>query len=119
MLSERPVAEYGVHGEQRHGYQPDEEVGHGQAEQEVVADVLQLLVDLERHHNHYVAGHGDEAQHAGHQRYEHGLRHGEPGLAGDAAAHSSRRRRRRFRDVAEYRRGRRRCPRIVARRLGR
>lgn len=119
MLSERPVAEYGVHGEQRHGYEPDEEVGHGQAEQEVVADVLQLLVDLERHHDHYVAGHGDEAQHAGHQRYEHGLRHREPGGVG--AAGSGSRRRRRFRDVAECRRSsrRRRCPRIVARRLGR
>lgn len=59
VTTERPVAEYGVHGEQRHGYEPDEEVGHRQAEQEVVADVLQLLVDLERHHDHYVAGHGD------------------------------------------------------------
>jgi len=77
--AERPVAEYGVHGEQRHGYETDEEVGQGQAEQEVVADVLQLLVDLERHHDHYVAGHGDEAEHAGHERDEHGLGQREPG----------------------------------------
>jgi len=80
VTTERPVAEYGVHGEQRHGYEPDEEVGHRQAEQEVVADVLQLLVDLERHHDHYVAGHGDGAEHAGHERDEHRLRQREPGL---------------------------------------
>lgn len=77
--AERPVAEYGIHGEQRHGYEADEEVGQRQTKQEVVADVLQLLVDFERHHHHDVAGHGDEAEHAGHQRDEHRLGQREPG----------------------------------------
>lgn len=117
--AERPVAEYGVHGEQRHGYEPDEEVGQREAEQEVVADVLQLLVDFERHHHHDVAGHGDEAEHAGHDRYEHGLVQREPGLHAVAAGHRGRR----GRDVCRHRgrRGRRdRCPRIAtARRPGR
>jgi len=84
-----PVAEYGVHGEQRHGYESDEEVGHRQAKQEVIADVLQLLVDLERHHDHYVTGHGDEAEHAGHERDEHCLGQRKPGLQRSAVGQHS------------------------------
>jgi len=103
--AERPVAEYGVHGEQRHGYEADEEVGQRQAEQEVVADVLQLLVDLERHHHHYVTGHGDEAEHAGHERDERRLGQREPRLL--RVDHRRRVRRGRVR----HRRGRGRRPR--------
>lgn len=114
--AEGPVSQYRVHGEQWHGYETDEEVGQREAEQEVIADVLQLLVDLERHHDHNVAGHGDEAEHAGHESDEHRLGQREPGrhAAGTAATVSAadgfdgRRRRRRHR-----------CPRIAARRFGR
>lgn len=62
---QRPVPVDREHGEQGHGDEPDREVGHRQREQEVVADGLQLLVDLEGDHDHGVAHHGEHGEHAG------------------------------------------------------
>lgn len=62
VRTQGPVPEDSVHCEQRHGDEADREVRDCEAEQEVVADRLQLLVDLERDHHHGVAHHRDETQ---------------------------------------------------------
>ena len=76
MWSQRPVTEQGVHCEQWHGDKADREIRHCEAEQEVVADGLQLLVDFERDHHHGVAQHCDQAESAGYDCYQHHLRDG-------------------------------------------
>lgn len=49
--TQRPVPQNSRHCEQRHRNQPDGQVSDCQREEEVVADCLQLLVNLERYHH--------------------------------------------------------------------
>ena len=74
--SELPAAGQDVHGEEGHGNEADGKVRHGQAEEEIIGDGLELLVDLEGDHDHAVAGHGEEAEESGHDGDEHHLRIG-------------------------------------------
>lgn len=60
MGPERPVPVYREHREERHRYQADGEVGDREGEEKVVADGLELLVDLEADHDHGVA---DDCEH--------------------------------------------------------
>uniref|UniRef100_A0A182Q4T2 Uncharacterized protein n=1 Tax=Anopheles farauti TaxID=69004 RepID=A0A182Q4T2_9DIPT len=76
VRSERPVPEQRRDGEQRHRDEPDREVGDREREQKVVADRLQLLVDLERDHHHDVAGDGQDAQHGRDDAEDDDLREG-------------------------------------------
>ena len=69
--SEGPaVVQQEVHGVEGDGYDPDDQVGHGQAQQEVVADRLQLGFDLERYEDHQVAADRDDRYDGRHQRYD-------------------------------------------------
>lgn len=77
VRSQGPVPEDCVHCEQRHGDEADSEVRDCEAEEEVVADRLQLLVDLERDHHHGVAHHRDETQCASYNSQHHHLGDGE------------------------------------------
>lgn len=69
--SQLPPTGQNVDGEQGHGDEPDGKVSDGQAEQEVIGDGLQLLVDLERDHHHAVASDGQQAEEAGHDGDQH------------------------------------------------
>lgn len=84
--TERPVAHDGVDGEEGHGDEADGDVGDGQAEEEVIAYGLQLLVDFEGDHDHDVADDGDDAQRAGQDDDEHHLGQLEARLVAAAAA---------------------------------
>lgn len=65
MWPQRPVPVDREHGVQWHGDEAHGEVRHGQGEQEVVADRLQLFVDLEADHHHGIADDGKHRQDAG------------------------------------------------------
>lgn len=65
MRAQRPVAVDGEHGVQRHGDQPHRKVRDRQREQKVVANGLQLLVDLEADHHHGVTDDGEHREDAG------------------------------------------------------
>ena len=74
MRTELPATGQDVERVERHGDEADGEVGHGKAEQEIVGDGLQLLVDLERDHDHAVAGHRQQTEESGHDGDQHHLR---------------------------------------------
>ena len=61
-LPEAPFLLQDEDGEQGHADGPDDDVSHGQWEQEVVGDGLELLVHLETDHDHQVAGDCDQAE---------------------------------------------------------
>lgn len=71
MWPQRPVAEYGGDCEQWHRDGPDGKVRDGQREEEVVADRLQLLVNLERDHHHHVARNCQRAQNRRYETHNH------------------------------------------------
>lgn len=60
MRPQRPVAHDDGDCEERHGDEAYGEVGDGKREEKVVADGLQLLVDLKGDHDHAVA---DDSEH--------------------------------------------------------
>ena len=69
--SEGPaVVQQEVHGVEGDGDYPDDQVGHGQTQQEVVADRLQLGFDLERHQHHQVAADRNNRYDGRHERYD-------------------------------------------------
>lgn len=77
---QRPVTQQSGDSEEGHGDEPYGEVGHRQREEEVVADGLQLLVDLERDHHHDVAHHGHHREHGRYGADEDDLGDGVRGL---------------------------------------
>ena len=95
----------------RHDDAADEQVGHGQRQQEVVGDALQRLLQTDGQADEHVAhdaGH-DEQQHGQVGEVEAGGRHSVPVATDGRHVHRRRRRRGHLRELRARRRRRRHC----------